>query len=113
MIWVEEREADSPYVLHMEADGREITDPERPVEVRMDYTLKPGEAGQKLYVVFRLPGGRLKAYAARYDAAEGQLIFETELLGVFVVTAFSFSGEEFSEEFYLALAKTEEVKKLA
>ena len=53
-----------------------------------------------------------KAYAARYDAAEGQLIFETELLGKFTVVAFDFEGEEFSDLFYELLAQLREVQEI-
>ncbi len=110
-IWVEAK-MDGTYVLFAEQNGKLLTAIEGKIEVRMDYKPTPLQEGQKFYAVFRLPDGRLKACAARYDAAEKELIFETEQLGAFVVTAFSFAGEEFSEAFYLALAETEEVGKL-
>ena len=78
----------------------------------MDYTPTPEQAGKLLYVVFRLPDGSLKAYTARYSSIQKKLIFETELLGEFVVTAFAFEGEEFSPAFYQELAEQEEVRKL-
>ncbi len=82
------------------------------VTVRMDYTPTPEQAGNKLYVVFRLPGNKLQAYAAQYDAIQKKLVFDTELLGEFVVIAFESKYEEFSPEFYEELAKVEEVGKL-
>ena len=69
--------------------------------------------GHKLYVVFLDRNGKPQAFAAHYDKESKELVFETELLGKFTVVAFDFSGKEFSPEFYTALAKLEEVKKLS
>ena len=112
-IWVDEKEEEDTYVLHMKEDGREIIQLHGMVSVRMGYTHKAGDAGKKLYVVFRDRSGKLQAFAAQYDAETQELLFETNRLGRFVVVAFLFPGEEFSPEFYTALAKLEEVEKLS
>lgn len=112
-IWVDEKKEEGTYVLHMEEDGREIIELHGMVSVRMDYTYKAGDAGKKLYVVFRDRSGKLQAFAAHYDAESKELFFETNQLGRFVVVAFLFPGDEFSPGFYTALAKLEEVEKLS
>lgn len=83
------------------------------IAIRTPYTLPSGFDVSRLYVVFRNADGSLTAVAAKYDAASGELTFETGNTGDFVVVSFSFSGTEFSSEFYAALAELSEVKALA
>ena len=78
----------------------------------MDYKYPAEAEGKSLYVVFRAADGSLKAFAARYDKVGGKLVFETDLLGEFVVIAFNYEGEAFTAAFYEALAKLAEVQKL-
>ena len=78
----------------------------------MDYKYPAEAEGKSLYVVFRTADGSLKAFAARYDKAGGKLVFETDLLGEFVVVVFDYEGEAFTAAFYEALAKLAVVQKL-
>ena len=78
----------------------------------MDYRPEAGVSTEKLYVVFRNADGTLNAVKARYDAVTGKLIFVAGRLGRFVVVSMQYDGPEFSEGFYEALGKLDEVKKL-
>ena len=111
-IWVDQPKADAPFVLHMEEDGQACEKPEGSISVHLPFRPAPELLGKKLYVVFRDRGGKLRAFSARYDAASGELLFETELLGEFVVVAPSYSAPEFSDRFYEILAEMDEVQSL-
>ncbi len=63
-------------------------------------------------MVFRDAEGSLKAFEAVYDPVTGMLRFSPDIAGRFVVVAFDFDGEPFSEEFYRALAELDTVKAL-
>lgn len=67
-------------------------------------------AGYSLYAVFADEEGRLTAYAAQYDPATGEVVFDAEQTGDFVIVRFEYEKELFTEEFYKALAEVEEVK---
>ena len=56
-------------------------------------------------MVFRNEDGTLTAIRATYSNITGLLRFITYRLGTFMVIGFDFDGEEFSEEFYEALAQ--------
>ena len=113
-LWVTpEERAPGLYVLHRSVNGTEVFTLDGTAEVRMDYRPAAGQDAAKLYVVFRNTDGTLHAVRARYDAAAGKLIFTADRCGRFVVLAFDYAGEEFSNGFYEELAKTEEVGKLA
>ena len=53
--------------------------------------------------MFRNADGSLTAFRASYDPLSGRLSFECDRLGDFVIVAFAFAGEEYSEAFYEAL----------
>ncbi|MBO5496705.1 MAG: hypothetical protein J5967_04815 [Oscillospiraceae bacterium] len=112
-IWVDRKNPKEAYVLHAEKDGVAYSETADSIQVRMSFTPAPEMTGHKLYVVFLDRNGKPQAFAAHYDKESKELVFETELLGKFTVVAFDFSGKEFSPEFYTALAKLEEVKKLS
>ena len=80
--------------------------------VSMNYTLPAEYAGKTLYVVFRNEDGTLSAIRATYSDITGLLRFITDRLGTFMVVGFDFDGEEFSEEFYEALAQIPELENL-
>ena len=80
--------------------------------VSMDYTPPAEYAGKTLYVVFRNEDGSLIAIRATYSDITGLLRFITDRLGTFMVVGFDFDGEEFSEEFYAALAEIPELRDL-
>ena len=80
--------------------------------VVMNYTRPVAYAEKTLYVVFRNEDGTLTAFQATYSDITGLLRFITDRLGTFMVVGFDFEGEEFSEEFYEALAQIPELKDL-
>ena len=96
----------------MEKGGAELQTVTGRVQIRLPFLPAPELLGKPLYVVFRDSEGNLRAFAASYDAASGELVFETELLGEFVLIAMEEPVQAFSPEFYAALAELEEVKKL-
>ena len=65
-----------------------------------------------MFAVFRKTDGTLAVFEAHYDPLTGQLVFDADLAGEFVVVAFAFDGEPFTEDFYLALADLAEIKAL-
>ena len=72
--------------------------------VRMSYTPPAGYVSGSFYLVFRNGDGSLTAIKASYSELLGELRFETDRLGEFTVAVLDFDGEEFSPEFYEALA---------
>jgi len=83
-----------------------------PVKVRMNFVLPEGWDSQAIYVVFRNADGSLTAIPAVYNPVTGTLVFDSALVGDFVVVCFDYDGEPFSEGFYAALSELEEVKRL-
>ena len=109
-LWVEPDEAvKGLFTLYASERGPELTPP---AMVSFDYVPEAGETGDAFYVVFREESGKLIAFRATYIPTTGQLRFLAKRLGPFVVGRFRFEGEEFSPDFYKALGKTEEVRKL-
>ena len=90
LIWTEKEKTEGVYLLRASYGDRELYGLSTRVEVRMDYTPEAEQEGKPLYVVFQMPDRSLQAYAAQYDAIQKKLVFETELLGEFVVIAFDF-----------------------
>ena len=86
------------YVLSAAANGSELTELKNPVEVIMDYEIPDEFRGKPLYAVFTDP--------------DEIIVFETALLGEFVIAPLDFEGEEFSPEFYDELEKAEAVQPL-
>ena len=83
-----------------------------PVKVRMEYAPDADAADKPLYAVFRDVDGTLTAFAAQYDPDTGILSFSSHISGKFIIVAFAFDGEPFTEDFYLALADLAEIKAL-
>ena len=75
---------------------------------------KPEEWDTKnIYVVFIDKDGKsLKAFPATYDTVTGELVFDSSLVGEFVVVQFDYQGELYSKGFYDELAKQDAVKHL-
>ena len=63
-----------------------------------------------LYAVFADEEGVLTAYAAEYDPVTGEISFESEQTGDFVIVRSAYKEEPFTEEFYRALEELEEVR---
>lgn len=82
------------------------------VRARFDFHLPDGWDGQNIYVVFVTKDGSLRAIPAVYDALSGQLVFDSSLVGEFVVVNFEYNGELYSADFYQKLAKLDAVKHL-
>lgn len=66
--------------------------------------------GYDLYAVFADEEGKLTAYAAQYDPETGEVWFDAEQTGDFVIVRFTYEKELFTEEFYKALAELKEVQ---
>ena len=124
LFWVEEQPADtaaasspqaeaSPaaetYVLNAAEGEKTLEELGGTVTVTMKYTPPSVAANKPLYVVFIGEDGSLTAMKASYSVLTKQLKFTTDRLGTFTVIGFDFSGEEFSDEFYEALAKIPEL----
>lgn len=110
--WTEKLHQRGCFELHLEIAGKAVSRLMAPVKIRMAYTFAEESESKPLYAVFRDTDGSLKAFEAHYDAAAGILSFSSDIAGRFVVVAFDFTGEPFSEEFYQALAKLDTVKTL-
>ena len=112
-VWAEESEQwVGCYILHIEKGGKALGRLAAPVTARMEYTLPADMEGMPLFAVFRDVTGELTAFEARYDPATGTLRFASDVSGRFVVVAFDYDGELFSEAFYEALAALDAVKAL-
>ena len=99
------------YNLAAYYDGKQIFSLNSKVTVRFDYPVPASEG--RFFVVFRNGDGSLTAFAARYDAVAGQLVFSGDKLGDFVVVCpDGFDGEIFSEDFYAFLETIDSVKAL-
>ena len=64
-------------------------------------------------MVFRDDDGKLHAIRASYSRLKGELRFEADMLGRFVIVAFDYDGEEFSDAFYEALAQQKELQQFS
>ena len=100
-------------LVHMLGKAHAVSRLAAPVTVRMKVALAAAQTDKPLYVVFRDETGALVAFEAHYDAATGELVFYTDMAGVFVIVDFDFDGDLFSEEFYAALAALDAVKSLS
>ena len=103
--------SDSVFTLTASMNGKALNALTGTVRVRFDYPA-PAAAGQ-LFAVFRNADGSLTAYAARYDAISGQIVFESGLLGEFAVVCMDYKGELYTDEFYAFLETFASVKALA
>ncbi len=110
--WAEELPQEGCFELHLEIAGKAVSRLIAPVKIRMAYTFADASESKPLYAVFRDTDGSLKAFEAHFDPVSGILSFSSDIAGRFVVVAFDFTGEPFSEEFYQALAKRDAGKPL-
>ncbi len=101
---------DTYYNLSAYLNGNQIFKLNSKVTVRFDYDA-PAEEGQ-LFAVFRNQDGSLTAFPARYDAITGQLVFNSDKLGNFVVVCIDYNGKLYTKEFYDFLETIESVKNL-
>jgi hypothetical protein len=67
-------------------------------------------ANGSLYAVFTDENGKLTAYSAEYDPETGEITFDAEQTGDFIIVKFAYSDEPFTEDFYRALAELEEIR---
>ena len=82
------------------------------VRARFEFN-KPDDWDTKnIYAVFLDKNGDLRAFPAKYYAATGELVFDSNLVGEFVIVNFDYKGELYSRDFYDELAKLDEVKHL-
>ena len=82
------------------------------VRARFKYNLPDGWDGKNIYVVFLDKNGNLRAIPAAYNAVTGELAFDSNLVGEFVVVTFNYKGELYSKNFYTELEKLDAVKHL-
>ena len=112
-VWTEELiQTKGCFLLHIERGGRTLGRLAAPVKVRMEYAPDADAADKPLYAVFRDVDGTLTAFAAQYDPDTGILSFSSHISGKFIIVAFDYDGEPFTEDFYLALAGLDAVKAL-
>lgn len=112
-VWVEAQSDGIRYILCAAEGEKTLRDLGGRVSVSMRYELPPQDAGKALYAVFRNADGTITAARARYSGLKGELSFETDRLGTFVIVAFDFDGEEFSDAFYAALEDLPELQDLS
>ena len=82
------------------------------VRARFDFDLPDDWDGQHIYVVFLDKQNNLRAIPAVYNPVTGELVFDSNLVGEFVVVRFEYQGELYSKDFYNELARLEQVKHL-
>ena len=111
--------AETPQVWRLDVTkaGAAVTDLSgTPVKVTFPFTVPEawGDAAKiaegNLYAVFTDEEGVLTAYAAQYDPETGEVTFEAEQTGDFVIVQFAYDKEPFTEDFYKALAELKDVK---
>ena len=112
-VWVEAQSDGIRYILCAAEGEKTLRDLGGRVSVSMRYELPPQDAGKALYAVFRNADGTITAVRARYSGLNGELCFEADRLGTFVIVAFDFDGEEFSDAFYAALEDLPELQDLS
>lgn len=107
-VWTEERNG-GYYLLNIERGGKALGRLAARVKVQMEYTPGTDTEGMPMYAVFRDVDGTLTAFEASYDPITGMLSFSSNISGKFIIVAFDFDGEPFTEEFYRALADLDAV----
>ena len=98
------------FELHIEIAGKAVVRLGSPVKVRMACPLAEGSESKPLYAVFLDANGSLRAFEASYDPAAGTISFSPDMAGRFIIVAFDYEGELFTEAFYQALSELAEVK---
>ena len=85
-----------------------------PIKVVFEFTVPddwgdPEEiAKDHLYAVFVDDEGKLTAYEAHYDPQSGEIWFETEQTGYFVIVRFTYGKEQFEKDLLLEEPKKED-----
>lgn len=105
------------YQLDVTNAGIPVTDLKgNPVKVTFPFTV-PESWGDpekitndSLYAVFADENDNLTAYSAEYDSETGEISFESEQTGDFVIVQFAYEDEPFTDDFYHALADLEEIQ---
>ena len=105
------------YQLDVTNAGIPVTDLKgNPVKVTFPFTV-PESWGDpekitndSLYAVFADETDNLTAYSAEYDSETGEISFESEQTGDFVIVRFEYEDEPFTDDFYHALADLEEIQ---
>lgn len=114
-----EAEPALPQIWHLDItnNGVPVTDfAGSPVKVLFPFTVpenwgNPAEIPENsLYAVFADENGGLAAYSAQYDPKTGEITFDAEQTGDFIIVKFAYSDEPFTENFYRALAELEEIR---
>lgn len=67
-------------------------------------------ADDSLYAVFADENGVLTAYEAQYDSETGQVWFDAEQTGDFVIVRLAYEEEPYTEDFYRTLSGLEEIQ---
>ena len=105
------------YKLAVTNTGVPVTDLRgNPVKAAFPFTVPeswgdPAKiAYDSLYAVFADEDENLTAYSAEYDPEAGEVSFESEQTGDFVIVQFAYEDEPFTEDFYRALADLEEIR---
>ena len=111
-VWVETRDDGDRYELCAAEGEKSLQDLGGHVSVTMTYELPLRDTGKALYAVFRNADGTLTALRARYSRVKGELRFEADRLGLFVVVALDCDGEEFSDAFDAALEELPALQRL-
>lgn len=111
-VWTEKVPGEGCFELHFESSGKAVARLAARVSVRMTYMPAAGMEAKPLYAVFRNSDGTLTAFEASYDPVLGIVRFRSDIAGRFVIVAFEFEGEPFTEAFYEALAELDAVKAL-
>ena len=114
-----EAESALPQIWHLDItnNGVPVTDfAGSPVKAVFPFTVpenwgNPAEIPENsLYAVFTDENGGLAAYSAQYDPETGEITFDAEQTGDFIIVKFAYSDEPFTEDFYRALAELEEIR---
>jgi hypothetical protein len=108
-----------PQIWHLDVtdSGVHVTDlSENPIKAVLPFTIPEnwGDPAKidndSLYAVFADESGNLTAYSAEYDPEAGEVSFETEQTGDFVIAKFEYEDMPFTEDFYRKLADLEEIR---
>ena len=108
-----------PQIWHLDVtdSGVHVTDlSENPIKAVLPFTIPEnwGDPAKidndSLYAVFADESGNLTAYSAEYDPEAGEVSFETEQTGDFVIAKFEYEDKPFTEDFYRKLADLEEIR---
>ena len=104
------------WQLNITDDGAPVTELSgAPLKVTIPFTIPeswgdPAEVdSDSLYAVFA-DEDELTAYKAEYDPETGEVSFETEQSGYFVIVQFKYPDKPFTEDFYKSLAELKEIK---